>query len=411
MENKKIKKNNFLISFVLMFAMFFACFTNVAVAADGASTNRNSFSVEQAIKNQKNSVKTVTGYVVGQPTAMNKVVKKATNDNAIAIADSAYETSISKMLYIQLPSNYRKYFGLRSNSSLIGKKITVTGNLTAYFSHPGIKNLTAISLGDSDKDDEENNSGNNGESNSGNTSGESQTTPVVTGEYDTTYYKNAMGKSGETLKSVLHNIIKGHTKLSYNQVWNGIMDTDEDPNNSNNVILLYTGRSQAKSQKGSGVNDWNREHVWAKSHGNFGTAAGPGTDLHHLRATDASVNSCRGHLDFDNGGVIHSEATGCRYDSDSWEPRDEVKGDIARMLFYMAVRYEGDNGEVDLELNDKVNNGTAPYMGRLSVLLKWNEQDPVDEIERRRNDIIYNKYQHNRNPFIDHPEWVNAIWG
>ena len=58
------------------------------------------------------------------------------------------------------------------------------------------------------------------------------------------------------------------------------------------------------------------------------------------------------------------------------------------MLFYMAVRYEGDNGEVDLELNDKVNNGTAPYMGRLSVLLKWNEQDPVDEIERRIEDKI-----------------------
>ncbi|CUB08350.1 Extracellular ribonuclease precursor [Bacillus cereus] len=176
------------------------------------------------------------------------------------------------------------------------------------------------------------------------------------------------------------------------------------------MILLYTGRSQGKLTNGSGVDNWNREHVWAKSHGDFGTTAGPGTDLHHLRATDVSVNSSRGNLDFDNGGVNHSEATECKYDSDSWEPRDSVKGDIARMLFYMAVRYEGDNGEVDLELNEKVNNNKDPYMGKLSVLLKWNEQDPVDDLERKRNEVIFTKYQHNRNPFIDHPEWVNKIW-
>lgn len=106
----------------------------------------------------------------------------------------------------------------------------------------------------------------------------------------------------------------------------------------------------------------------------------------------------------------HSEATECKYDSDSREPRDSVKGDIARMLFYMAVRYEGDNGEIDLELNEKVNNNKDPYMGKLSVLLKWNEQDPVDDLERKRNEVIFTKYQHNRNPFIDHPEWVNKIW-
>ncbi len=404
MEKKKINKKSFIVSFVLMLAMAFSCITNVAFAANGTSTNENTFSVGQAIKNQKSAKKAVIGYVVGQPTATNKVVKNATNDNAIAIADTAWETSTSKMIYVQLPKNFRKSFGLKSNKNLIGKQVIVTGELTGYFSHPGIKSVTNVAYPNSTSGDKPVIPDNP-------VTPDKPTIPVVNGEYDKTYYKNAMGKSGETLKAALHNIIKGHTKLSYKQVWQGIKDTDEDPNNPNNVILLYTGRSQSKSSNGSGVNDWNREHVWAKSHGNFGTTAGPGTDLHHLRATDASVNSTRGHLDFDNGGVIHSEATGCRYDRDSWEPRDEVKGDVARMLFYMAVRYEGDNGEVDLELNDKVNNGTAPYMGRLSVLLKWNEQDPVDEIERRRNDIIYNKYQHNRNPFIDHPEWANAIWG
>ena len=89
--------------------------------------------------------------------------------------------------------------------------------------------------------------------------------------------------------------------------------------------LIYWAFAR-KLTNGSGVDNWNREHVWAKSHGNFGTTAGAGTDLHHLRATDVSVNSSRGNLDFDNGGVNHSEATECKYDSDSWEPRDSVKG-------------------------------------------------------------------------------------
>ncbi|PDY46995.1 endonuclease I family protein [Bacillus pseudomycoides] len=240
--------------------------------------------------------------------------------------------------------------------------------------------------------------------------GAALTQEVTVKNYDDTYYNQAIGKTGSELKKELHNIIDHHTKISYSAVWEALRDTDEDPNNKNNVLLLYTGRSQGKFTNGSGVDNWNREHVWAKSHGDFGTAAGPGTDLHHLRATDVSVNSSRGNLDFDNGGVNHPEATECKYDNDSWEPRDSVKGDIARMLFYMAVRYEGDSGEVDLELNERVNNNKDPYMGKLSVLLKWNEQDPVDDIERKRNEVIFTKYQHNRNPFIDHPEWANEIW-
>ncbi|PHG57585.1 ribonuclease [Bacillus toyonensis] len=220
------------------------------------------------------------------------------------------------------------------------------------------------------------------------------------------YYRNAFGKTGVMLKKELHNIIDNHKKLSHNALWEALRDTDADPNNRNNVILLYTGRSQG------GKYEWisTREHVWAKSHGNFGTSPGPGTDLYHIRATDVSVNSSRGNLDFDNEGTPHLEATECKYDSDSWKPRDNVKGDIARMLFYMAVRYEGDNGEIDLELNDRVNNNSSPYMGRISVLLQWHKQDPVDHFERRRNELIYTKYQQNRNPFIDHPEWVQQIW-
>lgn len=81
------------------------------------------------------------------------------------------------------------------------------------------------------------------------------------------------------------------------------------------------------------------------------------------------------------------------------------------MIFYMAVRYEGDDGHPDLEMNNTTNNGSKPYHGKMSVLLKWHHEDPVDALERKRNDIIYQQYQHNRNPFIDHPEWAEDIWG
>ncbi|MFB6815763.1 endonuclease I family protein [Streptomyces sp. NPDC056347] len=227
---------------------------------------------------------------------------------------------------------------------------------------------------------------------------------------DDTYYQNALGKSGAQLKSALHTIISSQTKVSYSQVWTALKDTDQDPANSSNVIELYTGRSLSKNANGGSVGNWNREHVWAKSHGDFGTATGPGTDLHHLRPEDVTVNSIRGNKDFDNGGSAVSGAPGNYTDSDSFEPRDAVKGDVARMLLYMAVRYEGGDSFPDLEPNDKVNNGSAPNMGRLSVLKTWSQQDPPDAFEKRRNDVIYNQYQHNRNPFIDHPEWVASIW-
>ncbi|QIP83896.1 ribonuclease [Streptomyces sp. Tu 2975] len=232
-----------------------------------------------------------------------------------------------------------------------------------------------------------------------------------TSVYDDTYYQDAIGRTGQDLKDSLHTIISDQTKLSYSQVWDALKATDEDPADSANVILLYTGRSQSKSSNGGDPDQWNREHTWAKSHGDFDTATGPGTDIHHLRPTDVSVNSTRGNKDFDMGGSQVGEAPGNYTDSDSFEPRDAVKGDVARMIFYMAVRYEGDDAFADLEVNDQVNNGSMPYHGRLSVLKQWNEQDPPDAFEERRNQVIYDDFQHNRNPFVDHPEWVTAIWG
>lgn len=223
------------------------------------------------------------------------------------------------------------------------------------------------------------------------------------------YYDDAYGLTGEDLKEALHTIIKDHIEYSYNDLKEILKETDEDPNNPNNIILLYTGRSQDKNTFGGGANDWNREHVWAKSHGDFGDNPPCGTDIHHMRPTDASVNSSRGNKDFDNGGIQHPEATGCYYTEYTWEPRDEVKGDVARMIFYMEVRYEGDGGELDLEVVDWVNTSPEPEHGKFSTLYEWHQQDPPDDFEINRNEVIYS-YQNNRNPFIDHPEFLINIY-
>ncbi|WP_049580849.1 endonuclease I family protein [Streptomyces sp. SBT349] len=229
---------------------------------------------------------------------------------------------------------------------------------------------------------------------------------------DHAYYADAEGKTGESLKTALHEIVStGTTRLSYSEVWDALMDTDQDPSDPGSVLLLYTGESRGADQNGGDVGDWNREHVWAQSHGDFGTSAGPGTDLHHLRPADVQVNGVRGNKDFDDGGSPVSRAPGNYTDADSWEARDEDKGDVARMLFYMAVRYEGGDGFADLELDNDTSNGGTPYHGRLSTLLEWHAQDPPSAFEERRNEIVHADYQGNRNPFIDHPEWAQAIWG
>jgi endonuclease I len=143
---------------------------------------------------------------------------------------------------------------------------------------------------------------------------------------DTAYYQQTSGKTGQELKQALHHIIDHHTELPYDAVWDALRNTDEDPTNPNNILLLYTGRSQGKFTNGANTGQWNREHVWAKSHGNFGTEKGAGTDLHHLKPADVTVNSARGNLDFDEGGTKHPLATNCKYTTTSWEPPDQVKG-------------------------------------------------------------------------------------
>ena len=230
-----------------------------------------------------------------------------------------------------------------------------------------------------------------------------------------TYYAAAIGQSGAALKASLNQIIKGHTRFSYSQVWDGLGYADEDPANSNNVILLYTGRSEPKTNRAGMSNSqdaWNREHVWAKSHGFPDSSQYAYTDLHHLRPADVSVNSSRGNKDFDVGGSEISEAPGNHTDADSFEPMDKVKGDVARMIFYMDVRYEGNDnsGTPDLSIANGTTNTGAALLGDLCTLLSWHLQDPVSDWERRRNNRIF-EWQKNRNPFIDNSGWASELYG
>ncbi|MFD6446920.1 endonuclease [Promicromonospora sp. NPDC060204] len=373
-----------LVCFALTLVLVTAAQVRLATSGQAATP----ITVASAIATQNGSSATVRGYVVGQPTATSTVVTSGfPNDYALALADTPGETSTSRMVYVQIPAAFRSSFGLASNPSLMGKQLDVTGALTAYFTHPGLKDGTAFAV-----------VGSGGGGGGGG------------GDIPAGYYDAAAGRTGTALRSALHGIIDDHTGVSYATVWTALQETDEDPGNPNNVIEFYSGESISKTLNGGDPDDWNREHTWAQSHGGFGTATGPGTDLHHLRPTDVTVNSTRGNKDFDNGGSAVAECPDCFTDSDSFEPADEFKGDVARALFYMAIRYEGDDGWPNLELNESTSNGSVPLHGKISVLLAWHAADPVSAAETRRNDIIYSDWQHNRNPFIDHPEWAESIW-
>jgi endonuclease I len=239
---------------------------------------------------------------------------------------------------------------------------------------------------------------------------------LLIGQIPSGYYNTAENKSDQALQLALHNIIDDHTDYPYSSnstdTWDILKVADADPNNANNVILIYTRESVNGQQEYDG---WNREHVWAKSRGDFGISRPMGTDVHNLRASNINVNSTRSNYSFENCTSNSCEQTyGNSYSSSAlvFEPRDEDKGDVARIIFYMVVRYEGDSGEEDLEMTESILSvsSKSPRHGVRSTLLEWHELDPVDDFERNRNDVIYS-YQGNRNPFIDHPEIVDFLWG
>lgn len=246
------------------------------------------------------------------------------------------------------------------------------------------------------------------------TTSETTTKPNELPTEYTGYYSKMTGNLGSTFKSTLHDIISSNLKpSSYSNAWTILKEAEEY--DQNNIKCFYTGRIIPKNaQVGSNTSgqsvEWNREHVWAKSHG-FGdlTSNYAYYDAFHLHATEEKINSTRGNLPFDDVDGGSSDSYGNSWNSTAFEPRDEVKGDVARSLFYMVVRY--DDSTLDLELEDKLTSTTSkePTLGKLSTLVRWAYEDPVSEEEIRRNEVVYG-YQGNRNPFIDHPEFIYYLY-
>lgn len=223
----------------------------------------------------------------------------------------------------------------------------------------------------------------------------------------TAYYAEAVGKSGDELKSAIAAIITaGFEGVTYGDARTLLQETDQDPLDASHVWCAYEENS-VNATWDSGTT-WNREHTWAQS--KLGSDASNGTvnaasDLHNLKPEVPSINSSRSNRDFteDDNEPNYVGTVG----SAGYAPAVSDRGDVARILFYMELRW---NAENDLELDSSVSQSGERRMGNLSVLLDWNDDDPVDPFEIRRNNVIY-EHQRNRNPFIDHPELVEYIFG
>ena len=238
------------------------------------------------------------------------------------------------------------------------------------------------------------------------------------------YYNSANGLTGNQLKVALHNIIKGHTSISYSQLWNAFWSTDNKGNgvvwdmysdrpNGTPPYIYYLGEDQCGSYNGEG-DCYNREHSWPQSwFNNDGTAR---TDLHHIFPVDGWVNNKRGNYAFGEVGSVSwtsqngSKLGTCKtpgFSGTVFEPIDEYKGDFARASMYMSVRYYSEDGSwssSDMTTKSEIKSWA------IDMLLLWNELDPVSEKEKERNEAIYQDYQRNRNPFVDHPEYARMIW-
>jgi endonuclease I len=256
-----------------------------------------------------------------------------------------------------------------------------------------------------------------------------------------TYYDAAEGKDGETLILSLNSIIDNHTVYPYTSssidVWDILRVLDEDPYNTNNIVGFYTGLSIPKDcQDGSTLTDicmieaygetkmvdWNREHIWSKSRGFPTESLDAYTDVHHLVATESVMNSTKNSRFFETCDINDTNVVDKGYgnyicNTWSFEPRDEVKGDTARMIFYMMTRYYL---ELDLRVIDdpmdflisigQTKDSDLPIYGDLADLIAWHYADPVSQKEIDRNNLIFS-YQGNRNPFIDYPHFVELIYG
>jgi endonuclease I len=252
------------------------------------------------------------------------------------------------------------------------------------------------------------------------------------------YYADAAGLTGYTLKTALHNIIKNHTAQGYSALWTfysvneldnyyeqdgSILDIYSE-NPATNDPYVYAATVNQCGTYNSEADCYNREHSFPRSW--FGGAIEPmNSDVHHIFATDGFVNSKRSSYPYGkvgsasftsaNGSKLGTAASNTGYSGTVFEPIDEFKGDIARAYFYMATRYQdqlsnwqANSSEADAALNGSSTQVFESWL--LQLLKQWHAQDPVSQKEQDRNEAAY-QYQGNRNPFVDYPEFVSAIWG
>ncbi len=248
------------------------------------------------------------------------------------------------------------------------------------------------------------------------------------------YYNAAAGLEGYALKTALSNIIDGHNSHSYDALYDGYETTDTDNyyESDGTVLDIYsenpTGADPYNYTHGnrqcgnySSENDcYNREHIFPQ--GFFNEASPMRSDIHFVVPSDGKVNGMRNNYPFgDVGTATFTSLNGSKlgncvspgYTGKVFEPIDEFKGDVARMLFYFVTRYQTQlSGFSPSDANNPLDGSTGQSFEtwHLNVLLAWHALDPVSQREIDRNNAAYN-WQNNRNPFIDHPEYVQCIWG
>lgn len=233
------------------------------------------------------------------------------------------------------------------------------------------------------------------------------------------YYADLVGNTsmGSTFRSALASIVKSTYKetSTYSGLTTYFKQTDEDPNNSSNMIWWYSGTSVSKN-----IGTTNREHVWPKDGGKaFPAEQGPSRDLHHMRPTDTTLNSSRGNNSFaevtggkevkQNGITNYTSAinggSGVCYTGNSYfYPSAGMRGATARVLMYVQLMW-GD--EYSLKFVEGA--GNCKTIGDIKTLMKWHLEEPVSEFEKIRNERVFG-IQKNRNPFVDYPELAERIF-
>lgn len=225
--------------------------------------------------------------------------------------------------------------------------------------------------------------------------------------------------TGTPLRTALATLtINKHTNnLSYSEVWDALQLVDRDPSNLNNVLLIYgwengsdgddtNDRFRDRFENGGDPGEWNREHSFPQALGSPALGqTGPGADAHHLRASDVQRNNSRGNLKFATGSGVASGPS-----ASGWYPGDEWKGDVARMMMYMYLRY----GNQCLPTAVGLGATASTDANMPQIFLQWNAEDPVSQYEDNRNSYMDSNgafAQRNRNPFIDNPYIATVIWG